>query len=490
MQPNHKPTMNNPTQLPAQGLSSAAVFEQLNSFKSKDIPWKSGRVFAYVYEPPAETKQVVGDAYKLYLSENGLDPIAFSSLLNMERQVVSIVANLLQASEGVVGNFTHGGTESIILAVKTARDYFRTHRPEISRPEMILPISAHAAFHKAAHYLGIEMRLIPIDPTTYAVDTEAVRQAINPNTILIVGSAPNYSHGVVDDIPTLAALAKEHGVFCHVDACVGGFYLPFARQLGYEIPPFDFSVEGVTSMSCDLHKYGYTAKGASVILYRTAEIRKYQIFTCSNWTGYTIINPVVVSSKSGGNLAGAWAALHHLGTEGYSGLNRTTQKATRAFIEGVGKMAELEVLGKPVMNLVAVASKHPAVSVFSIADMLGERGWHIQTQLASSVSPATLHLNINPANEPHIAELLADLQAVVEILVAKGEVFEPIDTSFISAALEMEGGFAQLAQNFGIGDGNLPAAFAPLNQIIDLLPVRSRDILFKEFINEILVARG
>ncbi len=469
--------------LPQKGLERADIWAQLESKKTGDLPWASGRAFAYVYEPPKETKELVADAVRLYLSENALDPTSFPSLLQLETEVVGMVANLLNGATAV-GNFTSGGTESIILALKTARDYMREVRG-IERGEVIVCETAHAAFHKACYYLGLKIVVVPMRED-FTMSMQHLRANLTDSTIMLVGSSPNYSHGVIDPIEELAALAKERGILCHVDACVGGFYLPFARLAGEQIPPFDFSVEGVTSMSCDLHKYGYTAKGASVILHRDAELRKYQIFTCSDWTGYSIINPTVLSSKSGGTLAGAWAALHHLGVEGYTNMARTTQAATRQFVEGIGQIEALEVLGAPVMNLVAVRSKKPEVSVFALSDMMKKRGWYLQLQLASERSPEALHLNINHANAPWVADLLKDLAEAVRVLEAAAEV---LPTFPLEMLLEMlSGGIDAAAGAFGMGeDGALPEDFAVINNVLNQLPNEWRNRILTEFVNRMYV---
>ena len=218
----------------------------------------------------------------------------------------------VSGDESVVGNFTSGGTESILMAVKTARDYCRPKKPGITEPEMLMPATAHAAFHKAAKYFDVKPVLVPVDGNTFKADVAAIRQAITENTILMVGSAPSYAHGVVDPIEELAALAREHDLLFHTDACVGGFMLPYLNQLGETIPKFGFDVPGVTSLSMDLHKYGYTPKNASVVLYRDKSIRRKQIFACANWPGYTVVNGAAQSSKTGGPLAAAWAVLNAL----------------------------------------------------------------------------------------------------------------------------------------------------------------------------------
>ena len=475
--------------MPQKGLSSEAILEELKTLKTQDIPWESGKVLAYVYEPSKETKSICKEAYSMYLSENGLDPTAFPSLLKLETEVVAMAADLLGGDEHTVRIFTSGGTESIILAVKMARDYNKEHKTEITVPEMILPETAHAAFHKAAHYLSIKVVLLPVDKTTFKVDPAAVKEAINENTILIVGSAPSYAHGVVDPIEELAAIAKEKGIFCHVDACVGGMYLPFARKAGYDVPPFDFSVDGVTSMSCDFHKYGYAAKGASCVLYKNRTLRSYQIFACSSWSGYSIVNPTVLSSKTGGPMAGAWATLNHIGQEGYIEIVNGTQKATQAVIEGLKDIPELYLMGDPVMNLIAIGSNDPKVNVFAISDWMTARGWHIQVQFASRCSKEAIHLNVNRANIPFIAEMLADFKTAIAAIKAKDAPALALDPSMLTPMLENMNAetFDNLAGMLGLGSGDsaVPDQLEMINNILNSLAPEHRNVLLKEFMNKL-----
>ncbi|MBW1887159.1 MAG: aspartate aminotransferase family protein, partial [Deltaproteobacteria bacterium] len=263
--------------IPQKGIPREEIFQKLEELRSNDLDWRSGRAFGYVFDAGAEAMEVGKQAYSMFLTENALDFTVFPSLLQLENELVSMASIHVGGDEDVVGNFTSGGTESIILAVKTARDYFRAKRPDISEPEMILPTTAHAAFHKAAHYLDLKVVQVMVDPKTFKAEVELVRQAITPNTILLVGSAPSYAHGVVDPIRELGQLALEHDLLLHTDACMGGFLLPYFRRLGSSVPDFDFSVPGVTSLSMDLHKYAYTPKGASLVLYRNKDLRRFQI---------------------------------------------------------------------------------------------------------------------------------------------------------------------------------------------------------------------
>jgi glutamate/tyrosine decarboxylase-like PLP-dependent enzyme len=240
-----------------------------------------------------------------------------------------------------------------MLAVKTARDWARENKPDIIKPELIIPETAHPCFQKAAHYLGLDLKIIAVNKDTFKVEPEAMAAAISNNTILIVGSAPSYAHGVVDPIEELAAIAKSKGLLFHVDCCVGGMYLPFAEMLGYDVPKFDFRLDGVSSISCDLHKFGYVPKGCSSVLYRNKELREYQLYSCSNWPGYTIVNPTVSSSKTGGPMAAAWSMFRLWGKEGYKKAVDSCQKATAQFISGLKDMPEFELLGNPAMSLLS-----------------------------------------------------------------------------------------------------------------------------------------
>src|SRR5215211_115057 len=342
--------------IPQQGLSKEEILNTLQAFKARDMDWKSGKVWCYVYNPGEDPAEVTREAYLSYLNENGLDPSVFPSLLKIETDVVRATIHLLRGDSNAVGHLTSGGTESIMLAVKTARDKARADHPEITHPEMILPKSAHAAFHKAAHYLSVKPILVDIHPKTFTVRAEDMRAAITPNTILLVASAPSYSQGVMDPIAEIGKIAQENNLLFHVDACVGGLYLSFLRKLGYGIPDFDFTVPGVTSISTDLHKYGYAAKGCSAIMYRNRHIRKYQFFACTDTTAYTLVNSTVLSARTGGPMAGAWAILNFLGEEGYQKITREVQEATRKLIKGINLIDGLQVLGKPAMCMFSFKS--------------------------------------------------------------------------------------------------------------------------------------
>jgi glutamate/tyrosine decarboxylase-like PLP-dependent enzyme len=458
-------------QIPEKGLSKEQVLGALQAFKSRDMDWKAGKVWCYVYNPGENPAEVVKEAYLSFLTENGLDPTVFPSMLKLETDVVRMLATLLRGDQNVVGHLTTGGTESIMLAVKTARDRARALHPEITQPEMVLPKTAHAAFHKAAHYLGVRPVVVPINPETFQVEAEAMRAAVTPNTILLVASAPSYSQGVIDPIVEIGKIAQEKNVLFHVDACVGGIHLSFMRKLGYDVPDFDFTVPGVTSISADLHKYGYAAKGASCIMYRSKDIRKYQIFACTDTTAYTLINPTVLSTKSGGPMAGAWAILTYLGEEGFMRIVKSVQQATQKLIEGINAIPELQVLGQPAMCMFSF--KSDVINVYQLADRMAKRGWYIQGQFSTPYTPRSLHVSVNYGTIHQVDALLADLRACVEEVKR----MQPIDSDSIRAMVAMalqspdpEAAFNQLAASAGLVGTDLPEEMAFINEVMDALP--------------------
>ncbi|MDW8282007.1 MAG: aspartate aminotransferase family protein [Myxococcales bacterium] len=400
--------------LPEQGLPHQEVLRQMESLRSEDARWRQGRTFSLVYHAGDEHRALLQQAYCLFFDENALNPTAFRSLLRMENEVVAMAASLLGGGPEACGTMSSGGTESILLAVKTYRDWARAQRPDLVEPEMVLPVSAHPAFDKAAHYLGVRAVHVPLGPDL-RVDVDAVRAAITPRTILLVGSAPAYPHGVIDPIPALAALAQERGLGMHVDACLGGFLLPFVRELGHPVPPFDLSVPGVTSLSADLHKYGFAAKGASVVLYRNRALRRYQFFVTSDWPGGLFGSPTLAGTRPGGAIAAAWAALMSTGRQGYLRRAEQIMRTSRAFLEGIAAIPGLRVLGQPDMSVFAFTSDE--VDILAVADALAARGWHVDRQQ----HPSAIHLMITPAHQGVEQAYLADLRAAVEEVRAHPE---------------------------------------------------------------------
>jgi sphinganine-1-phosphate aldolase len=479
--------------LPDTGWSRDQVLAALHELRRHDLATEGGAAFAYVYDSGERAAaELAKEAYAMFLGANGLDPTAFPSLLRMENDIVGFCAEHLGGGPDAAGSFTSGGTESLILAVKTAREWAREHRPNITAPEMIVPVTAHAALHKAAHYLGVRVVATPVDPRTFKADVAAIRAACTDNTILIAASAASYAHGVVDPIAEIGAVALERGVLLHVDGCIGGFLLPYFRRLGAPVPDFDLSVPGVTSISMDLHKYAYAPKGASVIVYRDKQLRRHQIYACAAWTGYSVVNATVQSTKSGGPIAAAWALLHALGDAGYLELARRALQATRTIVAAVREMPGLRVLGTPEMSLLAFTADAGAPAVFAIADAMKARGWLVQAQLGGLGAPTSLHLTISAGHLAVVDRFLADLRAAV------AEVSDAGPDPALAMLLQVTGSmdfarltdedFAQALALAGVRDGQLPERMAGINALLDALPGPAREAALTAFLNDLYTA--
>lgn len=389
--------------LPEHGLSAVEILDELDALKANDADWGSGRCFSYVYSAGDEVREIARAASSLYLSENALNTHAFPSLGRLQSDVVRMVADLVHGDEAAAGFMTSGGTESILCVVKAARERAKRERG-ITEPEMVLPESAHAAFHKGAHYFGVKAVTVPVRDD-YAADVDAMAAAVTDHTALVVGSAPQYPQGVLDPITELAALAADTGASFHADACMGGMVLPFLERLGRALPPWDFRVDGVTSISVDLHKLGYTPKGASVVLYRSKELRRDQTFTFDGWLGGMYASSGLAGTKPGAPIAAAWAVLHYLGEDGYLRLTREAVDAARKLIDGVRSVDGLRVLGKPVAHVAAIAADGDAIDVFALGDALQGRGWFLDRQRP----PDSLHATVSAGNAPMIDAFLTDL---------------------------------------------------------------------------------
>ena len=390
--------------IPKTGSPRPDVMQRLEASRTHDADWKHAKTWSLVYNAGEDILEVTKDAYTRFFSENALNPMAFPSLRRLEREVVAMTADLLNAPPGASGSMTSGGSESLLMAVKTAREWARVHHPEIKSPEMLLPITAHPALEKAAYYFDVKAVHIPVGRDLRA-DAAAARALVTKNTILVVGSAPAYPHGVIDPITELAALAAEHNILCHVDACLGGFLLPWLDRLGRKLPAFDFRVPGVTSMSADIHKYGYAAKGASLVVYRTRDLRRHQYFVYADWPGGLYGSPSMTGTRPGGAIAAAWAVVHYLGKEGYLRLARETMAITEALMAGVAAIPELRILGAPDMSVFAFASD--SIDVYMLGEWMEKRGWKLDRQQL----PPCLHMMVTPAHAAIVEPFLADLRA-------------------------------------------------------------------------------
>ncbi|MEU4805405.1 aminotransferase class V-fold PLP-dependent enzyme [Actinosynnema sp. NPDC023587] len=455
------------------------VLAELRALRAGDLPTHGGRTLAYVYDSAVPgLDDLATRAHALASSVNGLDPTAFPSLLRLENDVVATAARLLGGTAGTVGTVTSGGTESCLLAVLAARE----SRPEVAHPSMVLPETAHAAFHKAAHYFGVRVVAVPVDPETFRADPAAMASAITDDTVLVVVSTPSYAHGVIDPVAPIAAAASRRGVRCHVDACIGGWVLPHA-----DVEPFDFSVPGVTSISVDLHKYAYCPKGTSVLLHANADLRRGHYFASADWPGYTMLNPTTQSTRSGGPLAAAWAVLRHVGDEGYRDLAHRALASARLIRDGVGGIDGLRVLGTPESTLIAVTATGADFDVFTVADEMRARNWYVQPQFAHRSSPANLHLTVTAANAGNEPELLADLRASVTAAIAAGPVAVAPEVAAAIGALDPGSltpqEFAGLLAAAGLGGGGvLPERMASVNALLAAAPPILRERLLVEFL--------
>jgi sphinganine-1-phosphate aldolase len=474
--------------IPQKGQSHKQVMASLDAYGAQDLPWREGGTFAYVYEAGREVEALVKDAYMRYLTENALDPTVYPSLLRLENEIVAMAVNHLRGGEDCVGNFTSGGTESCMLAVKTARDFARAERG-IAEPEIVLPVTAHACFQKAAHYFDMKMQLVPVDPQSWKVRPEEMASAINENTILLVGSACQYAHGVVDPIPELGALAQERNLLLHVDGCIGGFILPYFRRLGAPVTDFDFSVPGVTSISMDFHKYAYAAKGASVILHRNKDLRRHQIFTAATWTGYSVINPTIQSTKSGGPLAACWAILNYLGDEGYLLFAERKLKATRAIADMIRAHPDVRMLAEPESSLIAFTSDE--FSIFPIVDSMRRRGWFVQPQLGYMGSKENIHLSIDQSTLDVLDRFLPDLDAAIAEAKGSNSAFLPDEMRALLGSLDAASftpdTYRQLMAAAGTADG-LPEGTTQINTILNAMKPEVAAKVMTEFFNDLYVA--
>ncbi|KAK2359802.1 glutamate decarboxylase [Trifolium repens] len=399
------------TELPSTGLGTS-VLEKMSEEKRNDAVWQ-GKCSGTVYIGGSESSahfSVINEACSMFAHTNPLHLDVFQSVVRFEAEVVAMTAALLGSKEKtsggqICGNMTSGGTESILLAVKSSRDYMKSKKG-ITRPEMIIPESGHSAYDKAAHYFNIKLWRVPVNKK-FQADVKAIRSHINKNTILIVGSSPGFPHGIIDPIEELGQLASSFGICFHVDLCLGGFVLPFARELGYHIPPYDFSVKGVTSISADVHKYGLAPKGTSVVLYRNHEIRKHQFVAVTEWSGGLYVSPTIAGSRPGSLIAGAWAAMMSLGKAGYLENTKAIMEGSKRLQKGIEEIPELFIIGKPDMTILAFGSN--VLDIFEVNDIMSSKGWHLN----ALQRPNSIHICVTLQHVPVIEDFIKDLKESV-----------------------------------------------------------------------------
>jgi sphinganine-1-phosphate aldolase len=488
---------------------SAAILARLDELRAGDAPTHGGHVLSYVYDSGlAELDELAGRAVAAMQPVNGLDPTTFGSVAVLERELLGFMRELLHGegsgADAVVGTVTTGGTESCLLAVKTARDVWAagawSQAHPGTTPRLVAPSTAHAAFHKAAHYLGLALDLVPVD-SDGRVSVEAMASRLADDVALVVVSAPSYPFATLDPVEAVAALCVEHGLALHVDACVGGLVLPFWPNTGRAepLPPWDFRVRGVTSMSADLHKFGYAPKGVSVVLQRGRDRQRVQYFATTRWPGYPVVNPTILGSKSAGPLAAAWAIVQALGAEGFGELATSMDRSTAAVAAEIGRIEGLRVVGAPTGPLLAVAADESVpverrVDPHHWADAVRALGWVLQLQPALAQPggvglPATTHLTITPVTERTLPELLPALVAAAEAVrgephVDAAPLLGVLPLAEIAAdGLDSETAWA-LLQGFGIGsdDSPLPDRMAPLLALMEALPAPIAERLLIELL--------
>ncbi|MCD9623027.1 pyridoxal phosphate-dependent decarboxylase family protein [Rhabdothermincola salaria] len=401
--------MAEPASFPARGQPTEELLEAIRELRADDADWRGGRAFSLVYNADDAELETLHDAVgSMFLAENALNPFAFPSLRRMEAEVVAMASALVHL-EGGDGSMSSGGTESIFLAVHTAREAARARGVE--NPSVLTAATAHPAFAKACHYLGLDHLRTPHGPDGRA-DPAAMIDALDERCALVVASAPCYPFGVIDPVADLAAAAADRGVPCHVDACLGGWLLPFWEEIGERVPPWDFRVPGVTSLSADIHKYGYAFKGASVVLYRDPAMMRRQWFLYDDWPGGLYGSPTAAGTRPAAPIAGAWATIRHLGRTGYQAKARVVRDTTLRFRNGIGAIDGLEVRHRPDLSLfefgaAADGDGRPVLDIAGVADVMDDRGWGLDRQEGG------LHLMVSPYHAHVVDRFLADLADAV-----------------------------------------------------------------------------
>jgi len=403
------------------GIPYNQLSNRIKSFKSSDANWKSGKVFGFVYHPGNEIAMISEEYYRAFYYENTLNPSTFPSLKKFETDIVHIATELMNGGKQVAGSITSGGTESIFLAMKVARDLAREknkdniltqgnpdqYAEDAGLPEVVLPETIHPAFLKACQYLDVRPVKVPVGENKKPLAGE-INSAITSKTILIACSAPCFPYGVIDPVTEIGKIARSKNIPFHVDACLGGFMLPFLEELGYPIPEFDFRVPGVTSISMDAHKYGYAPKGTSMILYRHRRFRRKQFFIDTEWPGGIFASTTFLGTKSGGPQAGAWAIMNHLGRNGYREMAASTMKTAERLKSGINSIEGLSIIGEPDMTVMAFTSQNG--DIYTIGNELGKKGWHLDYLQF----PEALHLTINKLNVGKEEEFLKDLGEIAQ----------------------------------------------------------------------------
>jgi len=391
--------------LPARGRDADAILTDLGARQSRDPDVHGARLFGLVYPTGNDAfERLLEEVNRRYLFGNALNPFKFKELQALQDDVVSMTSNLLHLPEGGGGSMTSGGTESILMSMLVNRE--RAYARGVTRPQILAPVSAHPAYFKAAHYFGMDVVRVPLD-AHYRADVAAAESLIGPDTAVLIASAFSYPYGVMDPVGELGALAAANGVGCHVDACVGGFVLPFLERLGHDVPPWDFRVPGVTEISADVHKYGYCPKGASTILHRDADWFGHQVFIYDDWPSGLYGSPGVAGARPAAPIATAWAAMTYLGEEGYVAIMRDLMATTAKVRSGVAAIDGVEVVGDPIGPVLAFRSD--TIDLYAVGDVLDDKGWNVNR----NTDPPGLHVMLSPAHGAVADQLVADFRDAV-----------------------------------------------------------------------------
>ncbi len=385
--------------LPAAPLERDAILAEVTGMaRAEDEMGDEGLVSGSLYSGDHDHYGFLGEVFSLFSHANVLQRDMYPSATKFEAEIIAMTSTLLHGTG--VGVITSGGSESLITALHSYREQARETRG-VTRPNVVLPRTAHVALEKGAHWMGIEVRHAPLTDG-YLADVAAMADLVDDETVALVGSAANYAHGLIDPIEEIAALAQERGIGMHVDGCLGGWLLPWVERLGYPLPLWDFRVPGVTSISADTHKYGYALKGSSVLLYRDRALRARQYFTSTDWPGGLYISPGLAGSRSGGLIASTWAALLATGESGYLSAAEDIMRAASAITAGIReRIPQLQVIGDPTFLVAFKAAGDPAdetdpagIDMYLVNDALIAQGWRMN----ALQQPPALHFCVTRPN--------------------------------------------------------------------------------------------
>ena len=452
--------------------SAPDILASLSKIEKMDVDPYSGNLFTYVYETgDKKLREIQHKALNMFYDRNALDFTTFKSAAFFEKEIVRYAKSISHANENVLGTLTYGGTESILLAVKSARDLFRKKNGKDEVPEIVLPSSGHPSWEKGAEYFDLKLKIIPIDRESKKADLESLKSAVNDRTALVVASAPNFPYGTVDPVSAMGQITKDREIPLHVDACVGGFILPYFEKLGEEIPTYDFREEGVTSISMDTHKYGYSLKGSSVLLFRNPEMKKYSNYINISWPSYIFVNTSILSSRSVGPMASAWAAINYLGTDGYQSLAKKVLSARNFLFK---EMTKLGFKSTAPLESTILSLYNENIDPFGFVYGMQKRSWHIEVQKAiKDLVPYNIHMTLSPIH---------DKLSRAFIRAAKETIDSPQDPDFKKMMEGISSGDLAILMGM-VKEGNINPAL--LVKLLEQIPEEYAKEMANEIVNEV-----